>query len=189
MLNPEITQLERVLVIGSSCAGKSTFSRALAEAASLRYVELDPLYWGPSWSAKPAKEFRRLVSAAIAGDRWVADGNYSGARDILWPRATVVIWLNYAFPLVFWRALRRTLARSANGQELWHGNRESFRRSFLSRDSILLWVASTFRSRRHEFEKLRAGDDYRHLVWVELKRPAQAEAFLRRCTSRGIGNS
>jgi hypothetical protein len=50
---------------------------ALSEVASLPHVELDDLFWGPNWAAKPLEEFRSLVSAACATDRWVVDGNYS----------------------------------------------------------------------------------------------------------------
>lgn len=37
---------------------------------------------------------------------WVADGNYSTVRDVLWSRATHVVWLNYgrftAFSPLLW---------------------------------------------------------------------------------------
>lgn len=171
--------LTRVLVIGSSCAGKSSFARALAQSSGLPHVELDQLFWGPNWTAKPTREFRALAEAAAAGERWVVDGNYSAVRDILWPRATAVIWLNYGFGVVLWRALRRTVARNITRQALWHGNRESFKRSFLSRESILVWVATTFRKRQRQFAALRASGAFTHLTWIEFDRPAQARQFLR----------
>jgi len=176
---------QRVIVVGSSCAGKSTFARALSEAAALPCVELDHLFWGPHWTAKPTAEFRALVDAAAAADSWIIEGNYGGVRDVLWPRAELVVWLNYDFPLIFWRALRRTVARNLCGQELWHGNRESIKRSFLSRDSILVWVATTFRKRRRQFHELRAGWAFPHLRWLEFRHPAQAQIFLRQVRRGG----
>ena len=176
----------RVLVIGSSCAGKSTFARALSQLAALPCTELDELFWGPDWTPKPPEAFRALAADAAAGERWVIEGNYSDVRELLWPRAELVIWLNYPFALVCWRALRRTLARNLEREALWHGNRESFRRSFLSRESILVWVATTFRRRRAQFEALRAEGAYPQLAWLEFRQPRQAQAFLcdlrdRRC--------
>jgi hypothetical protein len=40
------------------------------------------------------------------------DGNYGVVRDRLWPKANLIVWLNYSLPLVFWRGLTRTLSRS-----------------------------------------------------------------------------
>jgi hypothetical protein len=80
--------------------------------------------------AAAGSEFRRLVEAAASASSWIAKGNYGGVRDLLCPRATTVVWLNYGFVTVFFRALRRTLHRTASGETLWHGNRESLLRSF-----------------------------------------------------------
>jgi len=47
---------------------------------------------------------------------------------------------------VYRRLLWRTLSRSWRHQELWNGNRESFRLAFFSRESILLWGISHWRA-------------------------------------------
>ena len=171
--------MRRIVVVGSSCCGKTVFARRLAQILGYPCVELDELFWGPQWTPKPDAEFRRLVQAAAAAPRWVADGNYGRVRDVLWSRATTIVWLNYGFPRVLLRALRRTLGRLLTRDPLWHGNRESLRRAFLSRESILLWVISTFDRRRKEFAGLWASGKYPHLSWIELRRPADAEPYLR----------
>jgi len=171
--------LDRVVVIGSSCAGKTTFAARLAHVLGQPTTDLDELFWAPHWQAKPLDEFRRLTEQVASSERWVVSGNYGDVRPVLWPRATAVIWLNFDFPVVLWRAVKRTVRRIATRETLWHGNRESFRRSFLSRESILVWVMSTFHKRRRQFEALRASNPYPHLSWVELNRPADAERFVR----------
>ena len=137
------------------------------------------LHWLPNWTEVEPAEFRAKVAAAIDGDRWVTDGNYySKARDLIWPRLTDVVWLNYPLPLVFFRALRRTLRRSVAGEELFAGNRESLRRSFLSTDSILLWVLRSHgRNRRRYREVFDSGADPA-LRYFELVRPARAERLV-----------
>lgn len=170
---------QRIIVIGSSCSGKTSCASELSRLLGIPHIELDELFWGPDWEPKSGTEFRRLLAAATEGEAWIADGNYGTVRALLWPRATVIIWLNLPFPLVLWRALRRTLARSLSGQRLWHGNRESLRRAFLSRESLLLWVIKTFDRRRREFTALRAGTAFPHLRWLELRRPAEVEQLLR----------
>lgn len=168
----------RIVVIGPSCAGKSTFARSLAQERGCTHIELDDLFWSPDWAPKPTREFVRLVEAAAGGECWVADGNYSVARDVLWPRATTVVWLNFGLPRVLWRGLRRTVTRCATGQVLWHGNRESLRRAFLSRDSILVWIVTTFHRRQREFSALRRSGAYGHLTWLEARHPTEARELL-----------
>jgi len=171
--------VQRIVVVGTSGCGKTVLARRLARSLGHSYVELDELFWGPRWTPKPEAEFRRLVEAAASAPRWVADGNYGRVRDILWPRATTIVWLNYSFPRVLLRALRRTLGRVITREPFWHGNKESLRLAFFSRKSILLWVISTFHRRRKELADLRASGKYPHLSWIELRRPADAEPYLR----------
>ena len=136
------TDMARVVVIGTSCAGKTTFARSLARMLGFPHIELDALHWQPNWIERPDDEFCALAAAALAQNSWVTDGNY--VRDLVWSRATTVIWLNYAFPVVLWRAVARTLRRALTGEELFSGNRESLRTAFFSRDSILWWVLPRF---------------------------------------------
>lgn len=156
--------LERVLVIGTTGAGKSTFAERLARLLDQPHVELDELYWDADWQAKSVERFRELALAAVAEPRWVVDGNYGVVRDALWPRATTVIWLNYGCATVLFRLLRRTLGRALSRRQLWHGNRESLRRSFFSRDSILVWGFTTFHRRRRAFAALRQASTYPQLA-------------------------
>lgn len=169
----------RVVVIGTSGAGKSTFAKRLAARLGVPRVELDALYWLPGWTARDPDDFRARVAEAVAGEAWVADGNYSVARGVLWPRATDIVWLNYGRHVVWPRVLGRTVARVAGRQELWAGNRESFRQAFLSRQSILLWSLTTFAKNRLKYAELRADPRWAGLRWHELRTPREAQAWLR----------
>jgi len=68
---------------------------------------------------------------------------------------------------------------------LYAGNRESLRRAFLSRESILLWVLATYRERRRRYPALRMSPRYRHLEWFELRSLADVNAFLARVGAAG----
>ncbi len=170
--------LSRVLVVGTSCAGKTTFSKRLAAHLAVPHIELDALYWRPGWVPRERGAFRARVAEAIAPERWVIDGNYGTIRKLLWPRATAVIWLNYSFGRVAWRGLRRTLRRALTAEELYSGNRETIRGSFFSRDSILLWIFRSYGGRRRRYRALLSGDLYPNLAAIEFRRPAEAERFL-----------
>jgi adenylate kinase family enzyme len=168
----------RILIVGTSGAGKSRFARTLAEKTGVPCVELDRLHWGPNWTPKDTCEFRRLTAEATAGEAWIVEGNYSVIRDLVWSRATTVIWLNFGFTIVLYRSISRTVRRIWTGEPLWHGNRESFRRSFLSGESVLVWMITTFHRRRRSFTELRASGTYPHLTWIEFRRPRDAKRYL-----------
>ena len=158
-----LNQLARVAVVGTSCAGKSTLARALADQLDSTHIELDANYWGPNWTPIDAEIFRRRIDELTSRPSWVCDGNYSMVRDLVWQRATAIVWLNYSLPMVFSRALQRTLKRCMRRSPLFAGNRETFRQSFLSRDSILLWVLQTHRSHQREYPKRFAEAAHAHL--------------------------
>lgn len=174
----DVAGLQRVVVVGTSCAGKTTLARQLSAALSSQFVELDALYWGADWTPVPSEQFRAATDAATSGTRWVCDGNYAMVRDITWRRATALVWLNFSFPVVFARALRRTVGRCVTRAELFAGNRESFRLSFLSKDSILWWVITTHRPRQREYAELIQLAECAHLTVAELRTPAEARQFL-----------
>jgi len=67
--------MNRIIVIGSSCSGKSTFSQQLAIQLDKNYIQLDQLHWLPHWQERPTDEFKELVAQAAAKQQWVIDGN------------------------------------------------------------------------------------------------------------------
>ena len=86
---------DRILILGGTGSGKTTLARELAAALQVPHVELDSLYFGPEFSTAPLPLLRERTSAAIAGDRWVTDGNKRAVRDLVWPRADTIVWLDY----------------------------------------------------------------------------------------------
>ncbi|MFQ6027838.1 MAG: adenylate kinase [Dehalococcoidia bacterium] len=170
--------MTRIAIVGSSCSGKTTLARQVAESLIIPHIELDALHWLPHWTERPDEEFRGLVRQAVAGDSWVADGNYLVAQDLVWGRATMVIWLNYSFRVVFQRALSRTVRRVFGKEELFSGNRESFRQAFLSRESIIWWVLTTYRARNRRYRAIFERREFPHLEVIELRNPKAANELL-----------
>ena len=166
------------MVVGTSCSGKTTLARQLALELGSPHVELDAIHWMAGWRERPVEEVRRMATEAATAERWVMDGNYSVMRDIVWGRATTLVWLNYPFRVVLWRALCRTTKRVFTQEELFSGNREGFRQSFLSRDSIILWAITSHRRVQREYRQTLDGGDFPHLRVIELWGPAEAEALV-----------
>ena len=136
----------------ASGCGKTTVARVLADHLAVPYVELDSLHFGPGWTEATAAELRKQVEPVIAGDAWVIDGGYRAKLgDLVLSAADIVVWLDP--PRREWlpRLLRRTIARIVRGEELWGGNRESFRNAFLGRDALIPYALRGYRRRRRQY--------------------------------------
>jgi len=182
MDTPSPIDLSRVVVIGTSSSGKTTFARELARRLAADHTDLDSLCWLPNWQLRTDEDFRARATAWATREQWVIDGNYTRVRDILWTRATAVIWLDYPFLLVLWRSLKRTIKRSVTGEEICNGNRESWAKSFFSRDSILLWVIQTHGKNRKRYAATFADWAYPNATKIRLSTPAATAAFMDQIT-------
>jgi len=125
----EESESRRYVIVGGPGVGKTTVASALAQQCDLVRVELDELCWGPHWTSAGSSELRARVSARIDHvDGWVADGNYlDEVSSVLWGSADVIVWLDLPRRTGFVRAVRRSFRRVMSRQELWNGNRETWR--------------------------------------------------------------
>jgi adenylate kinase family enzyme len=172
----------RICVVGTTGSGKSMLASELARRLQLPHVELDALHWGPDWTHCSDEEMRLLAEEATCGDAWVVDGNYGIIRDITWPRAEAVIWLDYTLPLILWHLWKRTWKRVLKREKLWGTNYEKFWPQFFSKDSLFLWALQTYQRRKQTYSALFASPDYAFLVKYHFKSPRETEAWLRSWT-------
>ncbi len=99
--------MQRILVIGSPGAGKSTLAHALAGQTGLPLHHLDRMHWLPGWVERDRDEGRAELAEVLAGERWIIDGNYGSLLPMRLERADTVIWLDYPTRLCLWRVLKR----------------------------------------------------------------------------------
>jgi adenylate kinase family enzyme len=69
--------MQRILVMGSSGSGKSTFSKRLSDITGIPVVSVDALFWKPGWVESGKAEFHARLSAAAQQPRWIMDGNFT----------------------------------------------------------------------------------------------------------------
>jgi len=115
---------ERIMVCGPSNSGKSTLAAALARHLGSQCVYLDLLFHLPNtdWVARPKDEFVALHDAAIAGERWIIEGNYFGTIRQRMDRATGIILLGSEPVRSALRNVRRTLFESGRRAGQLEGN-------------------------------------------------------------------
>ncbi len=101
------TPFQRALVIGCSGAGKSTFARRLGGRTGLPVIHIDRLFWQPGWVRTADDTYIERLSAVVAQERWIIDGNNSSTFDLRMPRADAVFWLDRSRALCIARVLWR----------------------------------------------------------------------------------
>jgi adenylate kinase family enzyme len=101
--------MQRVLVIGSGGAGKTTFAMQLGAATGLPVVHLDALHWRAGWTAPPQEEWLQIVDEIVARDAWIMDGNYGGTLDRRLAACDTVIFLDLPRLVCVQRVVRRAL--------------------------------------------------------------------------------
>ena len=86
----------RILILGNSGSGKSTYAAFLAKRDGLMHVDLDPYAWQPT---QPPE--RRSVESSLAElravlpeDGWVVEGCYADLLQGLSEHADLLVFLN-----------------------------------------------------------------------------------------------
>jgi adenylate kinase family enzyme len=102
-------RMRKVMVIGSSGAGKSTFSQRLGAILNLEVVHLDSIHWRPGW-VKPEKAvWVRIQEELIAKNSWILDGNYGSTLEIRMRACDTVVYLAFPRMLCLYRVTKRWL--------------------------------------------------------------------------------
>jgi adenylate kinase family enzyme len=147
--------VRRILIVGSSCSGKTTLAGQLSRLLSIEHIELDALHWLPHWTERDQVEFHRIVSDTVHQDQWVVDGNYrSKLGNLVWNKADTIIWLDLPFVTVYSRVIMRSIKRICSQQQLWNGNTENLWDLLFRRDSLLYWVPSHWKSVKQGYNAL-----------------------------------
>lgn len=150
--------VQRVAVVGSSGAGKTTVSIQIARTLGCVHTELDGLFHQAGWTRLPPEDFRAEVGEIVAGETWVVDGNYSEVQPLVLARADTVVWLDLPRLAVMGQLVPRTLGRMLSRKPLWNGNTEKL--SNLLRldpeENVLLWAWTQHARVRRRYADLAA---------------------------------
>lgn len=176
----------RVLFYGVTGSGKSSAARAYARATGLpEFSADDDVGWLPGWQQRNVEEQRDLAAAIAALDRWVLDSAYGVWRDVVLPRAELVVGLDYPRWLSLARLVRRTLRRAVTREPVCNGNRETLARLFIN-DSIIRWHFRSFTRKRQVMRSIHA--DPAMPPAVLFRHPRELDAWLAQLSATGAGS-
>ncbi len=87
--------MEKIMVIGSPGAGKSTFSRKLRDVTGLPLYYLDTIWHKPDRTNISKEEFDTRLMEIVKKERWIIDGNYQRTLKKRLERCDTVFFLDY----------------------------------------------------------------------------------------------
>lgn len=128
---------KRIVVVGVSASGKSTFARKLSERIKLPLFLMDSIMWNPGWQYIGDEETLRRLEEIGAQEEWIIEGYISkAARTFLFDRADSIIYLDYPPIIATIRYLKRWLKHRKNPRPELEGSPEKFDWKFLK----LVWT-------------------------------------------------
>ncbi|MEU7927062.1 AAA family ATPase [Micromonospora sp. NPDC049107] len=165
----------RVLVAGTSGAGKTTLASRIATSLQAPHIEIDGLFHGPSWTRRPS--FEDDVRRFSAGPSWVTEWQYRAVRTHLADLADLVVWLDLPKITMMRQVVRRTVVRRLRRQQLWNGNVEPpLWTLFTDSEHIVRWAWNTHPQTATRIEALSARRP--DLPVVHLRSHAAANRWL-----------
>jgi adenylate kinase family enzyme len=158
-------------------AGKSTFSRALSARTGLPVVHLDVHFWKPGWVEPAEDEWLEKQRELLAGDEWIADGNYHTTLDYRLERADTVVYLDTPWWVCAQRAVLRGIRRRPDGFQLPDGCDETALRRLRDEWRLAGCICRVRRSER-ETELGIVAQHGNHVALHVLRSSRQARDFL-----------
>jgi len=140
----------KIVVVGPTGGGKTTFAKKLSQLININHYELDALFWKPGWVESGNDEFRKKINDVTEQSAWIIDGNYARNQDLTIGKADSVIWLDRGKFRSVYRVMMRSLKRLIDKKPLWNNNYESFGMHLNLKKSIVV-----FAYRSHKWKKMR----------------------------------
>ena len=150
-----------------------------ADPTSMKINHYQEELWQDALSLKEAmKIFSEKVKAVLETESWIIVGNYHSVQKVILKDADTIIWFDYSRFVVWKRALTRTLKRALFREPCCNGNYESFKLSFFSKDSILLWVYQDYPRKKKRYEEMVNSKHFKSKTYKRIRHPREAVSFL-----------
>jgi adenylate kinase family enzyme len=133
------TRPQKILVAGTSGAGKTTLAGRIGQLLGIEHTELDSLFHGPDWV--PLESFETEVRRFSSEPAWVTEWQYGAVRELLAERADLMLWLDLPRRTVMRQVITRTVRRRLQREVLWNRNMEPPLHTILfDPDHVVRWA-------------------------------------------------
>jgi len=111
---PQMNFMDKILIIGSSGSGKSTFANQLGKKLNREVIHLDKIYYKSGWQEDHATrdEWKQKVLDLVSKDEWIIDGHYNSTLNIRIPAADTIIFFDFSKFACLYRVIRRAMDKT-----------------------------------------------------------------------------
>jgi len=99
--------MDKIVIIGSPGAGKTTLARALGPVFNLKVYHLDRLFWQRGWKAKTRDTSIDILQNLVREKQWIIEGTYLHLSELHLDAADTIIFLDISSLLCPQRLIKR----------------------------------------------------------------------------------
>ncbi len=164
--------MQKVLIIGCSGVGKSTFAVRVSERTGLPFTATDAFYWHANWQNASTESIVERVNAATSESTWILDGNFDAQHEFVWQRADTIVWLDYPLWRILLQVVNRNLGLWLSQKPTWSGNRMSLKHA----GSGIRHSLKSYKLKRTKYPVYLK--EFSHIKIHHFRCPSDAEAWL-----------
>lgn len=100
---------ERILIVGNSGSGKSTFGKVLSKKLNLPLIHLDKYFWKAGWKPTVNEEWDEVIRDMTSKDKWIIEGNFTRTFKVRALRSDFIFFYDYSSILCLYRIYKRVI--------------------------------------------------------------------------------
>lgn len=153
--------IQRIMIIGRSGSGKSTFGVKLSKIVNIPIFHLDKYFFESNWVERNYQEFLSSQIEIASNLNWIIDGNSTRSYEVRYKRADLCLYFNFPRWLCYWRVFKRLFNKNPKIDDRAPNCQETVRWSLLK----YMWG---FESRVNPILQL-LQSKYPHVPIIELQ--------------------
>lgn len=160
---------ERILIVGASASGKTTFARKLGAKLGREVTYIDSLIWKPGWHYIGDETAIAKIREKAQDEEWIIEGFvFKELTQELLERATKIIYLDYSRWVLVLRYVKRSWEHRKEARAEMPGCPDSFSFSFMWRIFMkkeVYWLEKEFSTGKYNqiivrFRKVNQAESY-----------------------------
>jgi adenylate kinase family enzyme len=122
----------KVMVIGYSGSGKSTFAKRFSSLYDLPILHLDRVFFGPNWVERDKTVVETEIRSFMKQDHWMIDGHYRHLAKERFQESTHIFIFDFnRFKCLYGAIIRRIKHHNKSRDSIADGCKERLNLSFI----------------------------------------------------------
>ncbi len=109
--------MKRILIIGNTGSGKTTFAKKLAEKTGIPLIHLDKIWWSGEWEHVSREKFDEALGCELEKEEWIIDGNYDRTLQRRLSYADAVFFFDFPTLAFLWGITKRIIQSHGKSRE------------------------------------------------------------------------